>query len=109
MRDEIHIVSRPRPGQRAEIDQLTEGNLKNELERHRTLFNTVVGQLKEARLVGNYAGTRAQVVEPPNVVPRPVQPRASAHGHSPALGPAPAWPWSSASSSSHLESARPPR
>lgn len=62
---------------KAEIDQLAETNLKNELERRRTLFNSVVSQLEQATLVGDYPGTRAQVIEPPNVLVKPVQPRVS--------------------------------
>ena len=59
---------------RAEIDQLTEQNLKNELSRQRTLFNSVVEQLKRATLVGDFTGTRSQVIEPPNALPKPVRP-----------------------------------
>jgi capsular exopolysaccharide synthesis family protein len=57
-----------------EIDQLAEATLKSELERHRTLFNTVVDQLKQAELVGDFAGTRAHVIERPNADAYPVRP-----------------------------------
>ena len=61
----------------AENDRLAETNLKNELERHRTLFNTVVDRLKQARLVGDFSGTRSTVIEPPNAGEKAVWPRAS--------------------------------
>lgn len=61
----------------AEIDLLTDANFKSELERQRKLFDSVVEQLKRATLVGGYAGTRAQIVEAPNAVEKPVRPRVS--------------------------------
>lgn len=60
-----------------EIDQLTETNLKNEMQRQQKLFDTVVEQLDRAKLVGDYSGTRSQVIEPPNAQPSPVRPLAS--------------------------------
>lgn len=62
---------------RAEIDQLTEQNLKNELARQRALFDSVVEQFKRASLVGDFAGIRSQVIEPPNALPKPVRPLVS--------------------------------
>ena len=59
---------------RAEIDQLTEQNLKNELARQRLLFDSVVEQFKRATLVGDFSGIRSQVIEPPNALPTPVRP-----------------------------------
>ena len=45
---------------RAEIDQLAEQNLKNELQRQRALFDSVVEQFKRATLVGDFSGTRSR-------------------------------------------------
>jgi len=59
---------------RAEIDQLTEQNLKNEMSRQRALFDSVVEQFKRATLVGDFSGIRSQVIEPPNALSRPVRP-----------------------------------
>ena len=61
----------------AEIDLLTDANFKSELDRQRKLFDSVVEQLKRATLVGDYAGTRAQIVEAPNAAESPVRPRVS--------------------------------
>src|SRR4029078_11232319 len=61
--------------QKAEADLLTESNLRNNLERRRALFNTVVDQLKQAQFVGDYSGIRAQTIEPPNAPRAPVAPR----------------------------------
>ncbi len=61
----------------AEIDLLTDANLKSEVDRQRKLFDTVVEQLKRATLVGDYAGTRSHQIEPPNAALKPVRPRVS--------------------------------
>ena len=58
-----------------EIDRLTEANLKGALERHRALFNTVVDQLKQAQLAGDYGSISAQTIEPPNALRNPVRPQ----------------------------------
>jgi capsular exopolysaccharide synthesis family protein len=57
-----------------EIDLLKESALRNNLDRERLLFNTVVDQLKQARLVGDYSSIRSEVVEPANALPSPVRP-----------------------------------
>jgi capsular exopolysaccharide synthesis family protein len=50
---------------KTEIDMLTESNLRNNLERQRMLFNSVVDQLKQAQLVSDYGSVTAQVINPP--------------------------------------------
>ena len=50
---------------KSEIDLLAESNLRNNLERQRTLFNSVVDQLKQAQLVSDYGSVSAQVLNPP--------------------------------------------
>lgn len=52
--------------QESEIDRLTEANLKAELERQRSMFHSVVDQLKQARLVGDRTNITAQAVTPPS-------------------------------------------
>jgi capsular exopolysaccharide synthesis family protein len=59
---------------RTEIDLLTETNLKSNLDRQRLLFNTVVDQLKQARLVGDFSSIRSQVIQPAVALPQPVRP-----------------------------------
>jgi capsular exopolysaccharide synthesis family protein len=59
---------------RAEIDLLTETNLRSNLDRQRLLFNTVVDQLKQARLVGDFSSIRSQIIEPAGALPQPVRP-----------------------------------
>jgi capsular exopolysaccharide synthesis family protein len=61
----------------AEIDLLKDTSLRNNLERQRLLFNTVVAQLKQAQLVGDYSSIRSQVIEPANALPSPVRPLVS--------------------------------
>jgi capsular exopolysaccharide synthesis family protein len=61
----------------AEIDLLKDTSLRNNLERQRMLFNTVVDQLKQAKLVGDYSSIRSQVIEPANALPAPVRPLVS--------------------------------
>ena len=53
----------------SENDRLQEVNLNSSLERHRTLFNAVVDQLKQVQLSADFGGITAQVIDPPNVVP----------------------------------------
>ena len=60
---------------KVEIDQLAESNLKNEMERQRKLFDTVVEQLKRSTLVGDFSGTRSHIIEPPNAEEEAVRPR----------------------------------
>lgn len=58
---------------KAEIDLLAESNLRNNLERHRALFNSVVDQLKQAQLVSDYGSVSAQTIDPTSV--QPLRPR----------------------------------
>ena len=51
----------------AEIGLLSESNLKNNLERQRALFNSVVDQLKQAQLVSDFGSITAQIINPPAV------------------------------------------
>jgi capsular exopolysaccharide synthesis family protein len=53
----------------SENDRLQEVNLNSSLERHRSLFNAVVDQLKQVQLSADFGGITAQVIDPPNVVP----------------------------------------
>jgi capsular exopolysaccharide synthesis family protein len=57
-----------------EIALLTESNLKNAVERQRLLFNTVVDQLKQAKLAGDFSGTWSETIEQANTLPKPVRP-----------------------------------
>lgn len=57
----------------AELDQLTEANLRSNLERQRTLFESVAAQLKQAQLVSDFGSVTAQVLQPPMVAT--IQPR----------------------------------
>ena len=54
---------------------LIEANLRDRMERRRSLFNTVVDQLKQAQFVSNYSSINSQVVEPPHSLRRAVSPR----------------------------------
>ena len=54
---------------RSEIDRLAMANVRSNLERQRTLFNTVVDQLKQMQLAGDFSGITAQVVDPPSTAP----------------------------------------
>lgn len=57
---------------RNEIALLEETNLKNDLERRRALFNSVVDQLKNAQLSSDYGGLSTQLIDPTTVaVERP--------------------------------------
>jgi capsular exopolysaccharide synthesis family protein len=53
---------------KAEITFLEESNLRSNLERQRTLFNSVVDQLKQARLVSDYDNVSTQTIAPITVV-----------------------------------------
>jgi capsular exopolysaccharide synthesis family protein len=50
---------------KTEIGLLTETNLKNNLERQRVLFYSIVDQLKQAQLVSDFGSVTAQVLDPP--------------------------------------------
>ena len=50
-----------------EISQLAENNLRENRDRQRTLFNSVVDQLKQAQLVSDYGSVAAQTIAPTTV------------------------------------------
>ena len=52
---------------KAEITLLEESNLRTNLERQRTLFNSVVDQLKQARLASDYDSVSTQMIAPVSV------------------------------------------
>ena len=56
---------------KAEIAQLEESNLKSNLERQRTLFNSVVDQLKQASLVKDFESVSMQTIAPTTVGAEP--------------------------------------
>src|SRR5262249_20399024 len=58
-----------------ENDLLTEANLKEGLDRQRALFNTVVDQLKQAQLAGDYNSFSSEAIEPANALKGAVRPR----------------------------------
>src|SRR5208282_2181600 len=49
---------------KSEIGQLAESNLRNNLERQRALFYSVVAQLKQAQLVSDFGSVTARVLDP---------------------------------------------
>lgn len=51
------------------INQLAESNLRYDLERQRTLFDSVAAQLKQAQLTSDYSSVTAQTINPPTVTP----------------------------------------
>jgi uncharacterized protein involved in exopolysaccharide biosynthesis len=61
---------------KAEGDQLTEANLRSNLERRRALANAVADQLKQAQFVRDYSNINFRTIEPVNAGPGPVSPRA---------------------------------
>jgi capsular exopolysaccharide synthesis family protein len=50
-----------------EVVKVQESNMRHNLERQRALFDTVVDQLKQARLMSDYGSVTAQTLDPPNV------------------------------------------
>jgi capsular exopolysaccharide synthesis family protein len=52
-----------------EITQLVESNLRSNLERQRTLFDSVAAQLKQAQIVSDYGSVTAQTINPTKVTP----------------------------------------
>jgi len=58
-----------------EVDLLTEENLRSKLERQRSLFSSVVDQLKQAQFVSDFTSVTSQVIEPPHTLRHPVWPR----------------------------------
>ena len=77
MRDELgkQYNENQKEAKQFELDLLTDDDLRNKLERHRLLFNSVVEQLKQARFVSDYSSLTSQVIEPPKTPRRPVWPR----------------------------------
>lgn len=53
---------------KTEIGQLVESNMRDNLDRQRALFNSVVDQLKQAQLVSDFGSVSAQVINPTEVV-----------------------------------------
>lgn len=62
---------------KTEVALLTESNLRSNLERQRVLFNGVVDQLKQAKLVGDFSSIRSQTIETANALSKPVSPKLS--------------------------------
>ncbi len=58
-------------------DMSTGRNLRENLVRHKALFHTVVDQLKQAQLGGEFHGIDSHAVERPNASDAPVSPRRS--------------------------------
>ncbi|WP_435022516.1 polysaccharide biosynthesis tyrosine autokinase (plasmid) [Tundrisphaera sp. TA3] len=58
---------------KAESGMLAEANLRNNLERQRALFNSVVDQLKHAQIASDFGSVTAQIINPPSV--REIRPR----------------------------------
>ena len=56
-------------------DRAEEEALRERLDRQQRLFNTIVDQLKQAQLVGEYSGVVTQTIEPPHALRRAVRPR----------------------------------
>ncbi len=54
---------------KADIASLEEANLRSNLERQRSLFHSVVDQLKQARLVSDYGSVSTQTIAPITVAP----------------------------------------
>ncbi len=77
MRDELgkQYNENQKEAKQFELDLLTDDDLRNKLERHRLLFNSVVEQLKQARFVSDYSSVTSQVIESPKTPRRPVWPR----------------------------------
>lgn len=60
---------------KVETDILAEKNLKAQLERQQTLFNTVVAQLQQAHFVSEHSTITSQTIEPPSALDSPVRPK----------------------------------
>ncbi len=52
---------------KTEIGQLVESNMRDNLDRQRALFNSVVDQLKQAQLVSDFGSVSAQIINPTEV------------------------------------------
>jgi capsular exopolysaccharide synthesis family protein len=77
MRDEFgeQYNRKQREAKQFELDLLADDDLRNKLERQRSLFNTVVEQLKQACFVSDYSSLSLQVIKPPTALRSPVWPR----------------------------------
>jgi capsular exopolysaccharide synthesis family protein len=53
----------------ADINLLTESNLRNNIERQRALFYSVVDQLKQAQLTSDYGSISTQIIDPTSIKP----------------------------------------
>jgi capsular exopolysaccharide synthesis family protein len=60
-----------------ETDLIAETNLRANLERQRSLFNTVVDQLKQAQFAGDFNSFSSEILEPANALRHPVSPPVS--------------------------------
>ncbi|MHC5539194.1 GumC domain-containing protein, partial [Singulisphaera rosea] len=60
---------------RSEIEQLAGKNLWSKVERQRTLFDTVVDQLKQVQFAGGAGDVLAQELEAPQALVKPIHPR----------------------------------
>jgi capsular exopolysaccharide synthesis family protein len=56
---------------KSEIGKLREENLRSNLDRNRTLFNSVVDQLKHAQLLGDFGSISTRTIDPPEVATEP--------------------------------------
>jgi len=59
-----------------EISLIDESNLRNDVERRRALFNTVVDQLKQTSFSQDFNSINSEIIEPVNALRDPVWPRA---------------------------------
>jgi succinoglycan biosynthesis transport protein ExoP len=76
MRDELmmRFEQEQARSKQDEIGLLSEVTLRGNMERQRSLFNTVVDQLKQAQFAGDFSSVSIQTIEPPKALPRPVRP-----------------------------------
>lgn len=58
-----------------ELDLLNEESLRDKVERHRALFNTVVDQLKQAQFISDFTSISSEIIEPANALAYAVRPR----------------------------------
>jgi len=58
-----------------ENDLLVDADLRGKMEQQRSLFQSVVEQLKQAQFVSEYNTINAQVIEPPNALKKAVSPK----------------------------------
>ncbi len=60
---------------KVELDMLEEESLRDKLGRQRSLFNTVVDQLKQAQFISDFSTISSETIEPANALRHPVYPR----------------------------------